>query len=102
MESSILQHYWNQQEKQRPLSLYSASARSNVLSANAKFDHRSNRSDIFSSQASFRTDFESNSRSVLSPSSTNITIKEFCPVEKEKEEEEEEEEKYSLKRFVHQ
>jgi hypothetical protein len=95
MESSILEQYWNQQEKERPLSTSSASTRSNVI--DEKFDHITSRSDVFSSQSSFRTDFESNSRTLLTPSSTNITIKEFCAVEKE----EEDEEKDSFKRFVY-
>jgi hypothetical protein len=97
MESSILQQYWDHQEKQRPISLNSFSTRSAVATIDENFDYITSRHSAFTSKSPFQTDFESNSRSLVSPSSTNITIKEFCPTE----EEEDEEEKQSSRKCVY-
>ena len=97
MESSILHQNWIRQENQRPSSFYSFSTRSILSNSDENFHHTTSRPDIFSTESPFRTDFESNSsRSFASSSSTNITIKEFCPIN-----EEEEEEKDSSKRCVY-
>jgi hypothetical protein len=85
MASSILQQYWIRQEKQRSFSP------SINLTIDEQSDRITNKSESF-----LLKDFQSNSNSLCSPSSTtSLTIKEFCPAEKE-----EEEEKNSWKRFV--
>jgi hypothetical protein len=84
MASSILQQYWIRQEKQRSFSP------SINLTIDEQSDRITNKSESF-----LLKDFQSNSNSLWSPSSTSLTIKEFCPAEKE-----EEEENNSWKRFV--
>jgi hypothetical protein len=95
MSSSILEQYWIQQKKQRPLF---SSSRSNIRPINEGFNHMAIRSDIFSSASYYRTDFQPNSTNLSSTlSTTKLTMKEFCPKEKE----EDEEEKFSSRRFVY-
>jgi hypothetical protein len=90
MSSSILQQYWIQQEKKRPVF---SSSRSIVPTIHKEFDQIAARSDVFSSKSFSQTDFQPNSSNLSSSSSKNLTIKEFCPREKE--------DKSSSKRFVY-
>ena len=94
MESSILQQRWIQQEKQKPLELSVLTTRSNVPTTDEEFNQTANRTDVFSSASTFQINCDISSSHLLSPSSTNISIKEFCPIEKE--------EKRSSKRLVYQ
>ncbi|CAF3877429.1 unnamed protein product [Rotaria sp. Silwood1] len=91
MNSSFLQQYWTRQEHQQPLPLHSLSISSNVATIDKEFNQITNPSDAFSSEFSLETNSQSYSNNLLS-SSTNVTIKEFCAIEKE------DEEKYSFRR----
>ena len=92
MELSILQQHWIKQEKQRPLSMYSSPADSNVSMIEKEFDQIITRSDVFSSTSVFQSDSTN--------SLFNIKVKEFCPIHKT-EDDEKEEKRRSFKRFVY-
>jgi hypothetical protein len=97
MGSSILEQYWFQQEKQRSLF---PSTGTNIPTIDEPIDRIINRSDVFSLEYFAQKDPQSNSNHLLPPSSSsNIRLKEFCPIKKEEEEEDEEES--SFKRFVY-
>jgi len=96
MGSSILEQYWFQQEKKRSLF---PSTGTNIPTIDEQIDRIINRSDVFSLESFAQKDPQSNSNNLLAPSSSsNIRLKEFCPIKKEEEEEEEES---SFKRFVY-
>lgn len=91
MSSSILQQYWIDQKKQQtPVPSRSPVGISTI---DRQFNQWTNRSDVFSSASLGQIDpqFNPNNRS---GSSTNLTVKEFCP------EEDEDDEQSSSKRFV--
>ena len=91
MSSSILQQIWIDQKKQQT----SVPSRSPTIipTIDEQFNQWTNRSDAFSSTSLRQIDTQFNPNNSLS-SSTNLTVKEFCP------EEDEDEEQSSSKRFV--
>ena len=87
MTTSILEQYWIDQRKQR----------STFPMIDGQFNQWTNRSDVFSSTSLHQIDTRFNSNNLSSSSTTNLTLKEFCP---EKKEDDDDDQQSPSKRFV--